>query len=123
MVLDDLEPSVDIVESDGNRFEGRLDIHPSVYVRGSVLHGPAVIGEGAEIVDAYVGPYTTIGRGVHIEGAEIERSIVYEGATIQHLGVRVQDSTVGAHARIVREFGLPRAMRVHVGEGVELALD
>jgi len=123
MVLDRMEPSFDIYEGEDNRIEGRVDIDPSAHIVGSVINGPVVIGPGAHIADAYIGPYTSIGRGVHVIGAEIERSIVGDGATIKNLGVRIEGSTVGPHARIFRDFGLPRAVRMHVGEGVELALD
>ena len=57
------------------------------------------------------------------EGAEIERSIISDGARIMHVGGRIEASTVGRSARIFRDFALPRAMRLHVGDGVELALN
>ena len=47
--------------------------------------GPAIIGPGARITHSYVGPYTSIGRDVVIEGSELEHSIVFPGARIQHL--------------------------------------
>jgi hypothetical protein len=40
-----------------------------------------------------------------------------------HVGGRIEASTVGRSARIFRDFALPRAMRLHVGDGVELALN
>ena len=67
--------------------------------------------------------YTSIGARAQIEGAEIERSIIADGARIMHVGGRIEASTVGRRASIFRDFTLPRAMRLHVGEGVELALN
>ena len=61
--------------------------------------------------------------GAEIEGAEIERSIIADGARIMHVGGRIEASTVGRSASIFRDFALPRAMRLHVGDGVELALN
>jgi hypothetical protein len=40
-----------------------------------------------------------------------------------HIGGRIDASTVGPRASIFRDFDLPRAMRLHVGEGVKLALN
>ena len=71
---------------------------------------------------SYVGPYTSIGRDVLIEGAELEHSIVFPGARIQHLSSRLEASIVGAGARVFREFRLPRALRVTVGDGAEVSL-
>jgi len=122
MVLDQMMTGMQAGDDNGNRIEDRVAIHPTATVASSVILGPSVIGAGAQISDAYIGPYTSIGRDVVIEGAEIERSIIFDGAMIMHVDGRIEGSTVGRRARIFRDFKLPRAMRLHVGEGVEVAL-
>ena len=57
-----------------------------------------------------------------IDGAKIERSTVVDGARIEHVGDRIESSMVGRDARIFRDFALPRAMRLHVGDGVQIAV-
>jgi hypothetical protein len=59
---------------------------------------------------------------VVIENAEVEHSIILPGASIRHLGGRLEASVVGPRARIFRDFRLPRAYRVNVGEGAEIAI-
>jgi glucose-1-phosphate thymidylyltransferase len=108
--------------SDGNLIEGRVWIHEQASVRTSVIVGPAVVGPSAQISDAYIGPYTSIGAGARIEGAEIERSIIAAGASIMHVGSRLVASVVGRDARVFRDFSLPRAVRLRVGDGTEIAL-
>jgi glucose-1-phosphate thymidylyltransferase len=121
IALDRLEPELRSVNGDGNRIEGRVWIHEHACVRSSVIVGPTVIGARAHIADAYIGPYTSIGPGAQIEGAEIERSIIAAGASITHIGARVVASVVGRDARIFRDFSLPRALRLRVGDGTEVA--
>jgi glucose-1-phosphate thymidylyltransferase len=106
----------------GNRIEGRVVIHQTAEVSASVILGPALIGPGARIADAYIGPYTTVGAGAVIENCEILRSIVGPGARIAHVGARIEGSTIGRDANIFRDFQLPRAMRLHVGDGGEVSL-
>ncbi len=86
------------------------------------MRGPAVIGAGVRLRDAYVGPYTSIGHDVVIEGAEVEHSIVMPEASIRHLGDRLEASVIGPHARVFRDFRLPRALRLNVGRGAEVSL-
>ncbi|HTX45435.1 MAG TPA: hypothetical protein VMD48_04110 [Solirubrobacteraceae bacterium] len=123
IVLDQQTPEGDAVDGGDNRIEGRVIIHPTAEVSSSIILGPTIIGPAARVSNSYIGPYTSIGAGAEIEGAEIERSIIADGARIMHVGGRIEASTVGRSARIFRDFGLPRAMRLHVGEGVELALN
>jgi glucose-1-phosphate thymidylyltransferase len=108
--------------NNGNRIEGRVCVHEQASVCGSVIVGPAVIGADAQVADSYIGPYTSIGARARIEGVEIERSIVSAGASIMHVGGRLAASVVGRDARIFRDFSLPRAMRLRVGDGTEVAL-
>lgn len=121
-VLDLLEHRVSASQRDGNRFEGRVFIDPTASVTGSVVCGPVIIGAEANVVDSYIGPHTSIGEGVHVEGAEIERSIVFAGASIRHVGGRLVASVVGREVKIFRDFSVPRAMRLQVGDGDEVAL-
>jgi glucose-1-phosphate thymidylyltransferase len=122
LALDLLTPHVGAPNAAQNRIEGRVQIDPSATVTTSVIVGPVVIGEGAEIINAYVGPYTSIGAGAVIEGVEIERSIISPGARVMHVGARVVSSLVGRGAHVFRDFSLPRAMRLQVAEGDEVAL-
>jgi glucose-1-phosphate thymidylyltransferase len=116
------EPHRPMTTANDNRIEGRVWIHPEATVRSSVIVGPTVIGAGADIADAYIGPYTSIGAGARVVGAEVERSIIAVGASVMHLGGRMVSSVVGRDARVFRDFSLPRALRLRVGEGTEVAL-
>jgi glucose-1-phosphate thymidylyltransferase len=102
--------------------QGPVVLHPSVRLTSTTVRGPVIIGPDAEISDAYIGPYSSIGAGVVIENAEVEHSIILPGASIKHLGGRLEASVVGPQARIFRDFRLPRALRLNVGEGAEIAL-
>jgi glucose-1-phosphate thymidylyltransferase len=123
IVLDQLPAPSEPRDRGDNRIEGRVLIHPSASVSASVIVGPAIIGAGARITHSYIGPYTSIGADAEIEGAEIVRSIIAEGARIMHVDERIEGSTIGRRAHVLRDFGLPRALRLHVGESVHVALN
>ncbi len=102
--------------------QGAVSIHPTARIESSIVRGPAIIGAGVRLRDAYVGPYTSIGNDVVIEGAEVEHSIVMPEASIRHLGGRLEASVIGSNARVFRAFQLPRALRLSVGRGAEVSL-
>jgi glucose-1-phosphate thymidylyltransferase len=105
-----------------SKIQGAVIVHPEARITSSVVRGPAIIGARARVRDAYVGPYTSIGEDVLVEGAEIEHSLVLPGASIRHLGERLEASIIGPKSRIFRDFRLPRALRLTVGEGAEVCL-
>jgi glucose-1-phosphate thymidylyltransferase len=76
--------------------QGPVSIDPSARIRSSTVRGPVIIGAEAEISDAYIGPYSSIGHGVVIENAEVEHSIILPGASIKHLGGRLEASVIGS---------------------------
>ena len=102
--------------------QGAVEIHPEARIEASVVRGPAIIGARALVRDAYVGPYTAVGEDVVIEGAEVENSVFLPHSSVRHLGGRLEASVIGAGARVQRDFRLPRAFRVMVGEGAEVSL-
>jgi glucose-1-phosphate thymidylyltransferase len=122
IALDRMHHDMQRPSGSGNLIEGRVWIHESASVRTSVIVGPTVVGPNAQIADAYIGPFTSIGVGARVEGAEIERSIIAAGASIMHVRSRLVSSVVGRDARVFRDFSLPRAYRLLVGDGTEIAL-
>ena len=105
-----------------SKIQGAVVMHPDARIKSSVVRGPVVIGARARLRDAYVGPYTSIGDDVAIEGAEIEHSVVLPGASITHLAGRLEASVIGPKSRVFRDFRLPRALRLTIGEGAEVCL-
>jgi glucose-1-phosphate thymidylyltransferase len=122
IVLDRIQSDLPQGRLNGNRIEGRVRIHERASVQSSVIVGPVVIGADARIRDAYLGPYTAIGPGAVVQGAEIERSIISSGASINHVSGRIIASIVGRNARLFRDFSLPRALRLRLGDGAEVGL-
>ena len=95
-------------------------IHPTAKIEASTIRGPVVVGAEARIQEAYIGPYTSIGDRVEIHGAEIENSIILSGARIEYVGRRIEASIVGVNARISRDFSLPKALRLWIGDNAEV---
>jgi glucose-1-phosphate thymidylyltransferase len=121
-LLSDLVADSAEVVRPGTLLQGVVQVDPSATLERSTIRGPVVIGARARLFDAWVGPYTSIGEGVWVEGAEVENSIVLEGARISHLDRRLESSVIGPGATICRDFRLPRALRLHVGEGATVLL-
>jgi glucose-1-phosphate thymidylyltransferase len=100
-----------------SQVEGRVMIAPGAVVRSSIVRGPAVIGRGVELTHAFIGPYSVIGDGSRIEGAEIQNSVLLSDVRINSPGWRLEASVIGSGVRIQRNFELPAGMRLRVGDG------
>jgi glucose-1-phosphate thymidylyltransferase len=122
MVLDEIQTDTAGCDLSQARIEGRVQIHPTAVVERSTVRGPAVIGPRAVLQDAFVGPYSAIGAGVRLEGAEVEHSIVLDNAVIRHIGPRLEDSLVGSDATVTRDFAFPSGLRLRVGRRAEVLL-
>jgi glucose-1-phosphate thymidylyltransferase len=121
LILDDLSERIEgeLIDS---RVEGRVVIEPGVVLERATVRGPAIIGAGSRIVDAYIGPYSAIGEEVTIERAEIEYSIVLSGSSVRDLEGRVEASLIGRNVAIARSPALPKAYRFVVGDNAEIAI-
>ena len=81
----------------------------------------AEIGKALLVTNEYP-PNVYGGAGVHVEGTEIEHSIVLPEAELRFVGTRVESSVIGRRARIARGFHLPGAIRLSIGDGAEVVL-
>ena len=88
----------------------------------ATVRGPAIIGAGAVLRDAYIGPYTAVGRHCTVEGAEVEHSILLEGSAVRGLDGRMESSLLGRGVTISRDERQPRAYRFMVGDNSDISI-
>jgi glucose-1-phosphate thymidylyltransferase len=121
LILDDIEERHDgeLIDS---RVEGRVCIEAGARLERATVRGPAIVGAGTRVTDAYIGPYTALGEDVTIEKAELEHSIVLSGSTVHDLDSRVEASLIGRNVTICRGPTLPRAYRFVVGDNAEISI-
>jgi glucose-1-phosphate thymidylyltransferase len=120
LILDTLERRVEGTVDATSRIEGKVVIEGGAVIEHSVIRGPAIIGAGARIANAYVGPFTAIMNDVDLRDSEIEHSIVLEGSQIHDLGTRIADSLIGKNVKINRVPLKPSAYRFMLGDNSEV---
>ena len=121
LLLDDLSECLDGELRDA-RVEGRVCVEAGAVLERATVRGPAIIGRGAVVRDAYIGPYTAIGEDARIERCEVEHAIVMSGSAVSDMQGRIEASLIGRNVRIARSPALPRAYRFVVGDNAEIAI-
>jgi glucose-1-phosphate thymidylyltransferase len=122
LILDRIERRVDGTVDAESRVEGKVIVEAGAVIENSVVRGPAVIGARAKIVNAYVGPFTSIMSDAEVRDSEIEHSIVLEGSRISNLATRIEDSLIGKNVRIYRLPVKPSAYRFMLGDNSEVGI-
>ena len=122
LILDTFERRIDGQVDAESRIEGKVVIEAGAVIKRSVIRGPAIIGSGARLTHAYVGPFTAIMNDVEITDTEIEHSIVLEGSSLRDLSNRVIDSLIGKGVKIYREPVKPSAYRFMLGDNSEVGI-
>ncbi len=116
LVLEELESDIRGYVDRDSHITGRVVIESGAEVINSTIRGPAIIGEHTRIVNAYVGPFTSIYHHCVVENSEIEHSIILEHSTVRDLPHRLEESLVGRNVEIARSALKPRAYRLMLGD-------
>ena len=106
----------------GSRIEGRVQLGEGVEIVDSLVRGPVVIGDGARLEHAFVGPYTSIGERCTLVRCEMENSIVLADCEIRDVPLRIDGSLIGRNVRIVKSDQKPKAYRFMVGDNSEVGI-
>ena len=94
-VVHDIRGSVDAL----SKLSGRVRLEEGASVVRSVIRGPVVIGKGAQITDARIGPFTSIGDRVVIERSSVDHSVILDGSRIIDVQ-RLEDSLIGRRVQV-----------------------
>src|SRR5215203_2536458 len=122
LILDTIERRIDGTVDAQSRVEGKVIIEPGAVVEHSVIRGPVIVGARARIVNAFVGPFTSIMNDAEVRDSEIEHSILLEGSSISNLANRVEDSLIGKNVKIYRLPVKPSAYRFMLGDNSEVGI-
>ena len=100
MVIQSLEPSNRGQVDERTRIYEPVILEKGARVVNSVLRGPLVIGEKTEIIDSYVGPFTTIDHHCRLKGVRVEGSIILENTSIEDIHWPIDRSLIGRHVTL-----------------------
>ncbi|HEY7060513.1 MAG TPA: glucose-1-phosphate thymidylyltransferase [Chloroflexota bacterium] len=116
LILETLDRDVAGSVDADSQVHGKVVIAETASVHNSVIRGPAIIGPGTRLHDAYVGPFTSIDHDCLIEACEIEHSIVLDGARLVDVPGRIEDSLIGRNVEIGRSPHKPKAYKLMLGD-------
>ncbi len=116
LILDNIRPNVGGEVDERSTVAGKVIVENGARIINSVVRGPAIIGEGCVIEDAYVGPFTSIGNRTEIKRSEVEYSIILRDCKIHNVGIRLEGSIVGNDVEVVRATGKPLVHRFMIGD-------
>ena len=122
LVLSAIDGKIDGTVDRESDIAGDVIIESGAVVEKSKIRGPVIIGAGSRIVDAYIGPYSAIGRDCRLNGCEVEYSILMDRVCVDDIDIRIEGSLLGNDAEIVRSQGKPRVQRFILGEQSRIEL-
>ncbi len=121
LILDNLVGSQEgeLIDS---QVDGRVVIAAGARLERTTVRGPAIIGADARLTDCYIGPYTAIGEGCTVSGAEVEHSILLAGSSVCDLDGRMESSLLGRNVTVRRGERQPKAYRFMVGDNSDISI-
>ena len=104
-----------------SRVVDRVIVEEGACIKRSEVRGPAVIGAGTVVEEAFVGPYTSVGRDCTIKNSALEHCVVLDGVRLKDVR-QMKDSILGRNA-VVRSFnGNPQRIGLVIGDDAEVLL-
>lgn len=114
-----------VEESDtdtNSKIIGRVQIGKGTKVINSTIRGPVIIGENCHIENCFIGPYSSIADGVTLQDADLEHSVILQGAKIIGIQQRIVDSVIGRRAQLANSLQRPKALRFMIGDDSQIEL-
>lgn len=122
MILDEIDCDNQSTSKDNTVYMGKLCISKSAIIKNSIIAGPTSIDDDSIIIDSYIGPYTSIGKGVEINNCEVDNCIILENTRLEGINKRISSSLIGRNVSIKAINKRPYSNSFLVGDSSELYL-
>lgn len=121
IILETIETRVDGQVDESSQIDGRVVIEKGAQIKNSHIRGPVIIGENSQVIDSFIGPFTSIYYDVIVRHSEIEHSIVLEKSSV--VGIcRLEDSLVGKNVLVEKSEKKPKAYRLMLGDNSQVGV-
>ena len=99
---------------------GRVEIGEGSQVKNCTIRGPVTIGKNCHLENSFIGPYSSIADEVRLIEADLEHSVILQGARIEGVHKRIVDSVIGQRAYITEAPRRPKALRFMIGDDCQV---
>ena len=101
---------------------GRVQIGPRSRIINCTIRGPVIIGSDCHLENCFIGPYSSVGDQVTLIDADLEHSVILQGAKVVGIQQRIVDSLIGQRAQLKVAPQRPKALRFLIGDDSQLEL-
>ncbi len=101
---------------------GRVEIGKGSKIINSTIRGPVTIGDDCRIENCFIGPYSSIANNVTLVEADLEHSVILQGAQVLNIHQRIVDSVIGQRAFLKEAPKRPKALRFMIGDDCQIEL-
>lgn len=101
---------------------GRVQIGPKSKIVNCTIRGPVTIGNDCHLENCFIGPYSSVADQVTLIDADLEHSVILQGAKVVGIQQRIVDSVIGQRAQLKVAPQRPKALRFMIGDDSQIEL-
>jgi glucose-1-phosphate thymidylyltransferase len=105
-----------------SKITGRVEIGSGSRVINCTIRGPVSIGRDCHLENCFIGPYSSIADRVTLIDADLEHSVLLQGAQVSGIHQRIVDSVIGQRAHLQMAPQRPKALRFMIGDDCQIEL-
>ncbi|NJO80616.1 MAG: glucose-1-phosphate thymidylyltransferase [Cyanobacteria bacterium RM1_2_2] len=102
---------------------GRVQIGTGSKVVNCTIRGPVTIGSNCHLENCFIGPYSSVADQVTLVDADLEHSVILQGAKVEGIHHRIVDSVIGQRAHLKEAPRRPKALRFMIGDDCQIELN
>ena len=105
-----------------SQISGRVQIGRGSKLLNCRIRGPVIIGENCYLEHCFIGPYSSIANNVTLIDADLDHSVILQGARVVGVHQRIVDSVIGQRANLTVAPDRPKALRFMIGDDCQIEL-
>lgn len=117
-----LEGAVEGEVDDKSQVIGRVQIGKDSKIINCTVRGPVIIGSDCYLENCFIGPYSSVADNVTLIDADLEHSVILQGAKVLGIHQRIVDSVIGQRAQLKIAPQRPKALRFLIGDDSQIEL-
>jgi glucose-1-phosphate thymidylyltransferase len=121
IILETMDSCIEGQVDEASQIDGRVVVEKGARVINSHIRGPAIIGENSQVIDSFIGPFTSIYYDSLIQRSEIEHCIILEKSSVTGIR-RLEDSLIGKNVVVEKSEKKPKAYRLMLGDNSQVGV-